>query len=449
MQFHNRTEELKDLREILEREEFQFIILYGRRRVGKTELILQATKQKNRVYYLAVGQDNLRRLYETCSLQYPEVSKLRQTYDVIFDFLKNNVEVIIIDEFQNMIQEDENILHLMQSIIDVQLKDTKMKLFLIGSSVSLMTSKILNYTSPLYGRRTGSIKLEAIDFYDFTHFFPDLGLKEQIEIYSFSDGIPYYINNIEPPLWEWMEKELKKSSSIFRDEIDFLMRYEFSRPGMYKSILEAIAFGKTTLSDIKGFVGIKRTDISPYLSNLIDVDMIVREIPITEKPNSRRGRYYLKDNYLKFWFRFIYPNLSAIEEGIFDINIIRENYSTFLGSIFEKVVKQFLIRSDLIKITKIGRWWWKDKEIDLIAFNQFKNSISFIECKWQKKVNAKRISLDLIKKKEYVDWNSQNRNEHFIIFARSFYQKITEYKGIKVTCIDLQDMAKIFKDKEL
>ena len=344
-----------------------------------------------------------------------------------------------------MIQEDENILHLMQSIIDTQLKDSNVKLFLIGSSVSIMTSKILNYKSPIYGRRTGSIKLKPINFSSYREFFPDVMIKELIEIFGFSDGIPYYINKVNPPFWKWISQEFAKISSIFIDEVDFLMRYEFSRPGVYKSILEAIAFGKNTLNDIKMHLKGKRTDISPYLSNLIDVEMIVREVPITEKINSRRGRYFLKDNFLKFWFRFIYPNLSAIEEGVFNTVMIRENYSMYLGPIFEDIVKDILAYNKIIEFSKIGRWWWKEHEIDLIAINQRNTSIIFIECKWQKNVNAIRVLDDLMEKKEHVDWKLNERQESFIIFAQTFYRKVSEYKGIKCQCFDLNDIKAILK----
>ena len=445
MDFKDRKRELNEFRDIIDSKKFELIILYGRRRVGKTELILQATRDKKRLYYLAVGQDNLRRFYNTCSQHYPEVNKLREDYEVLFNFLKEKTDIIILDEFQNMILEDENILHLLQSIIDTQLKNTTVKLFLVGSSISMMTSKILTYTSPLYGRRTGSIKLEPINFYDFTQFFPTLSLKKQIEVFSFCDGIPYYINMVDPPFWKWLENELKKTSSVFKDEIDFLMRYEFSRPGTYKAILEAIAFGKTKLNEIKMYIGSKRTDISPYLSNLIDVDMIIRGIPITEKETSRKGRYYLKDNFLKFWFRFVYPNLSSIEEGIFNADLIKQDYPVYLGKIFESVIKDFLIQSRVIEFTKIGKWWWKEYEIDLIAMNQMNNTITFIECKWQKEVNASRILHDLMEKKKYVDWNLKERKESFMLFARSFYSKPSEYKGIPVKCYDLKDISELIK----
>jgi len=442
MQFKNREKELDELNRILLKKDFQLIIIYGRRRIGKTELILRATREKKRIYYLAVSEKNLERFYKICANVEPKILNFKKDYEILLKFLKNKVDVIIFDEFQYIIQENPNILNLFQAIIDTELKDSNLKIFLIGSSISMMTSRIFSYSSPLYGRRTGSIKLKAIEFNDLKYFFPELNIKERIEIYGFADGIPHYLNFIKPPFWTWLSKELMSSSNIFKDEVDFLMRYEFKKPSMYKLILESIAFGNTKLSEIKNFIGLKRTDISPYLKNLMDIDMIIREIPITEKISSRRGRYYIKDNFLRFWFRFIYPNLSALEEGVFNAEIIKKEYPVYLGKIFEKVVKSFIIRTRLIEFTKIGRWWWKEFEIDLIAINELNDKITFIECKWQDNVNALKIVKQLAEKSKHVRWRDDDRNETFMIFARTFSRKISGFNNKKVTCFDLNDLEK-------
>jgi AAA+ ATPase superfamily predicted ATPase len=224
IQFKDREKELSELGDVLNSRRFEFIILYGRRRIGKTELILKATENKGRIYYLAVGARNPDRFHSLCARHYPEVSKLKTDWEVLFEFLKNKAEVVVIDEFQNMIHEDANILNIFQSIIDITLKDSELKLFLLGSSVSIMTSKVLDYTSPLYGRRTGSMALKAVSFFDLERFFPVAGTIELVEIYGFADGIPFYLIKIDRPFWQWLEGELTKERSLLRDEVDFLMR---------------------------------------------------------------------------------------------------------------------------------------------------------------------------------------------------------------------------------
>ena len=422
IQFKDRKKERRELDEVLNSKTFEFIVIYGRRRIGKTELILKATENKKRIYYLAIGARNLERFYNICIGHYPQVSKFKMDWEVLFDFLKDNAETVVIDEFQNMIQEDANILNIFQSVTDTILKDSPLKLFLLGSSISVITSKVLDHKSPLYGRKTGSLELKSVSFFDLKEFFPKADMEELVEIYGFADGVPYYLVRIDISFWLWLKDEIEKERGFLKDEVDFLMRYEFEDVSTYKLILEAIAHQKTKLNEIKNYMNVKRTDISPYLRNLIEVGMIKREVPITENVRSRLGRYYISDNFLKFWFRYIYPNVSSIEEGIFDIDIIKGDYNRYLGYIFEDVVKQFLIkeRDKIFKFSKIGKWWHKEREIDIVALNESTEEIMFIECKWQD-LSAKQVDKILVELKEkskFVRWNNDTRKEQFAIIVK-------------------------------
>ncbi len=444
IQFKDRTKERRELDEVLNSKTFEFIVIYGRRRIGKTELILKATENKKRIYYLAIGARNLEKFYNICIGHYPQVSKLKMDWEVLFDFLKDNAETVVIDEFQNMIQEDANILNIFQSVTDTILKDSSLKLFLLGSSISVMTSKVLDHKSPLYGRKTGSLELKSVSFFDLKEFFPKADMEELVEIYGFADGVPYYLVRIDRSFWLWLKDEIEKERGFLKDEVDFLMRYEFEDVSTYKLILEAIAHQKTKLNEIKNYMNVKRTDISPYLRNLIEVGMIKREVPITENVRSRLGRYYISDNFLKFWFRYIYPNVSSIEEGIFDINIIKGDYNRYSGYIFEDVVKQFLIkeRDKIFKFSKIGKWWHKEREIDIVALNESTEEIMFIECKWQD-LSAKQVDKILVELKEkskFVRWNNDTRKEQFAIIVKHIKNKDKDKlrkKGVLV--FDLAD----------
>ena len=442
IQFKDRKKERQELDEVLNSKTFEFIVIYGRRRIGKTELILKATENKKRIYYLAIGAKNLERFYNICIGHYPQVSKLKMDWEVLFDFLKDNAETVVIDEFQNMIQEDANILNIFQSVTDTILKDSPLKLFLLGSSISVMTSKVLDHKSPLYGRKTGSLELKSVSFFDLKEFFPKAGMEELVEIYGFADGVPYYLVRIDRSFWLWLKDEVEKERGFLKDEVDFLMRYEFEDVSTYKLILEAIAHGKTKLNEIKNYMNVKRTDISPYLRNFIEVGMIKREVPITENVRSRLGRYYISDNFLKFWFRYIYPNVSSIEEGIFDIDIIKGDYNRYLGHIFEDVSKQFLIkeRDKIFKFSKIGKWWHKEREIDIVSLDESTEEIMFIECKWQD-LSAKQVDkilAELKEKSKFVRWNDDTRKEQFAIIAKHIKDKDKlRKKGVLV--FDLAD----------
>ena len=426
-EFGDRKTEMKELKETLDKKGFAFEIIYGRRRIGKTELILQATKNKKRVYYLATGENNLERFYNVCVEYDKNIGKLKKDYEVLFDYLKDNVEAIIIDEFQNIIKENPEFLKLFQAIIDIKLKNSNLKLFILGSSVSMMTSKVLSYQSPVYGRKTASLKLKNISFLDINDFFPKANAEEIIRIYSFADGIPFYLIKIDKSFWSWIENELKREKGFLRDEVDFLMKLEFEDSSTYKLILNAIANGKNTINEIKDFIKVQRTDITPYLRNLIEVDFIKREVPVTENQKSRFGRYYLKDNFLKFWFRYIYPNLSSIEQGIFKVDSIKRDYSSYLGQIFEEVVKQSLTSFEFFEFSKMGRWWHKDKEIDIVALNEESKEALFGECKFQDNVDAEKIISKLKDKAQYVEWNNEKRKENYAVFANSSKKKINVF----------------------
>lgn len=445
MEFKDRKNETKEIDEVLNSEKFEFIIVYGRRRVGKTELILHLIKNKKSIYYLGVGKNNLERFYNSC-LEFDEnIKNLKRDFEVLLDYFKDKAEVIVIDEFQNLIKEDRNILNILQSVVDTKLKNSKLKLVLLGSSVSIITSKVLDYKSPLYGRRTSSMKLKPVNFYDIKEFFPKSDCEELVEIYGFADGIPYYLIRIDQPFWKFLEKETTEERSFLKDEIDFLMKYEFDDAGTYKLVIEAIANGKTKLGEIKDFIKLSRTDLGPYLKNLIGVDMIKREVPVTENIKSRSGRYYLKDNFLRFWFRYIYPNLSAIESKVFKVNVIKNNYSEYLGGVFEEISKQYLTKNKIFEFTKLGRWWFKDKEIDIVALNEEKKEILLGECKWKEKVNALEVLKELEEKADFVDWNKGKRKETFVVFAKSFSKKTSEFNSKKAYCFDLKDIERALK----
>ncbi|PKP55766.1 MAG: hypothetical protein CVT89_07630, partial [Candidatus Altiarchaeales archaeon HGW-Altiarchaeales-2] len=341
------------------------------------------------------------------------------------------------DEFPNLIKENPKIVSEFQRIVDVILKDTKTKLILLGSSISMMESRVLSYDSPLFGRKTGQIKLKSMKFREIKNFFPDASAKELVEICGFAGGVPFYLEKVLYPFWEWMEKELKRTDSFLKTEIDFLMKYEFSETRTYKKILEAIAFGNTQLGEIKDYCGFKGTDITPYLKNLIETEFVNKISPLFATVQSRKSRYYIKDNFVRFWFKFIYPNISFIEEGIFSADEIKKNYSTYLGGTYEKICFEFLIEnidSMPFRFTKIGRQYGSiplakkgenQYEIDWVGINEATKEILFVECKWKdlNEEEFRKILNELKEKAKFVEWNNDNRKEYFGIIAKRIENK--------------------------
>ncbi|MCK5342222.1 MAG: ATP-binding protein, partial [Candidatus Heimdallarchaeota archaeon] len=237
--FKDRIEELRLLRERISSTKFEFGITYGRRRVGKTALHLQASSKNRVIYFLARRSRNIEKFKEQCVKIVPAARMIALDYESLFEFLKDKVDCIIIDEFPNMLQEDANILHIFQAIVDSILPGSSLALFFLGSSISVMKSKVLPASSPLYGRKTMALKLSAIPFYILSEYYPHADMEEIIQIYGLADGIPYYLNQINDSFWKWLDKELKFPTYL-RDEGEFLVRYEFINSGRYLAILEAI-----------------------------------------------------------------------------------------------------------------------------------------------------------------------------------------------------------------
>lgn len=448
MKFINRQRELAAIKEHLESRDFQLYILYGRRRIGKTALCLEGVKNRDFVYYLAAEEDNLRKFKVVASRDIEEIKYAQLDWEAFFNFLKDRI--VILDEFPNLIKENPKNVSLFQRIIDTILKRTSTKLILLGSSISMMESMVLSYKAPLFGRKTGQLKLKSLNFFQIKEFFPQASLEELVEIYGFSGGIPYYLEKIKYPSWKWLNKELKSPDTFLKTEIDFLMKYEFKDTSTYKRILEAISKGNTKLGEIKNYIGSKGADITPYLKNLLETEFIEKREPVLESKRSRKGRYYLRDNFLNFWFRFIYPNLSFIEEGIFSAYEIKKSYSQYLGYVFEKICRDFLIeKRDILpfKFVKIGGQWGKaaDKdsyEIDVIILNG--ENIGFFECKWKNLTSkqAKNVLETLKRKSEFL--HRKFKKKYFGLIAKKIEDK-KNFRREGFLVFDIEDFEKIKK----
>ena len=449
--FVDREEEIKAIKAKLKSKNFELIIIFGRRRVGKTRLVLECVKGRYYIYYLATEKNNISKFKSEVEKSIPIIKHAKEDWEAIFNFLKD--KTIIIDEFPNILREDRAALSEFQKIVDTILTPTRTKLILLGSSISMMKSKILSYKSPLYGRSTSILELKPLKFAQIRKFFENAEIEELVKIYGFAGGVPFYLQRIDKlPFFSWLKEEIEKPDSFLRYEVDILLRMEFEDYYTYKEILEAIALGKTKLNEIREYVKVKG-EITKYLKNLIRVGFVKREAPITKKRRSKKGRYYINDNFLRFWFRFIYPNLSSIEERIFDINLIKSDYPRYLGAVFEEICKEFLVemirRKKMPYFNKIGKEWGSIPEkkeafeIDIVALNERTKEILFSECKWKDKVNALKIAKELADKTEYVQWHNERRKEKFAIFAKSFSRKIEEYEGRKVYCFDLRDLERV------
>jgi len=355
-------------------------------------------------------------------------------WNALFKVLINNSNekiVIVIDEFQYLGKANCAFPSIFQKIWDLNLKDKNIMVILCGSYISMMESQTLAYSSPLYGRRTGQIKLKQIEFKYYRDFHPHVERKNLIELYSITGGVPKYIEMFEAQtdIFDAINNNILSKSSFLYDEPNFLLRNEVSEVGTYFSIIKTIAEGNRKLSKIATRLEVQQSNLSKYLKTLQQLDIIEREVPVTEdKPEkSKKGQYIIKDNYIKFWFLFIYPNKSYLEtnnSGIV-LNKIKENFiDRHVAFVYENVCveKMWELNNQEIwnfNFNKVGRWWNNNSEIDLVAIDSEGDNIIFGECKYQTSKVGINILAKLEEKAKSVIYKNDIRNDYYVLFSIS------------------------------
>lgn len=452
----NRERELSLLEDRFNSNKAEFVIIYGRRRIGKTELIEQFLKNKNGLRILAREEAKIYQLksFATKLGEFFQDEFLKKTpfadWDGFFEYLlkKANKRIVIaIDEFPYLVKEDSSLHSLIQDYWDSKLKDSKIFLILCGSNISMMESKVLGYKSPLYGRRTGQLLIKPLRFVHILDYVKNF--KKAVELYSVFGGTPAYIKVIdrEKSVFENItEKILREDGFIYRD-VEFVLRQELIEPRYYFSILLSIARGNHKMGLIVNDTGLSKSIVNKYLSVLIDLQLVNRRISVTESYKSRRGLYFLSDNLFNFWFRFVNPFIEDIEKGRSKLilnNYIKPFFDQYVGRNFETIVQQIIEDKPILPFnyTKIGKWWYKDKEIDIVVLNDQTKEILFGECKWKDRVNARRILNELKEKAKLVDWKKEKRKEYYAIFVKSFRRRIKEKN---LLLFDLKDLENILK----
>ncbi|USS41670.1 ATP-binding protein [Thermococcus aggregans] len=410
--FVNRKDELAFLESLYSSGKKEVLILYGRRRVGKTELVKRFIKGKTALYFLADREgleSNARRFYEEAAevlgLPKVDVKDFREAFELIKLKAPDRL-VVVIDEFSYLLLTDKNTPAVFQYVID-EVLDKRFFLILSGSIIGLMEG-LMDYSNPLYGRRTAQLKLKPLNFFHVREYFRNSPIETVVKIYSVTGGVPMYFRLFEGKNFE---EELPRvafsPTSILYEEPEFILREELGDVHRYYLILEAIALGKHRVSEIASFAGIETKDMPKYLRTLISLELVRREVPITEPERSKKARYYLNDNFFAFWFRFVKPNRGRIEIGTFEMDW--DAFNAYVGRAFEGVAREFLIELNRagrlpFKFTKIGRWWHKSEEIDLLALNERERKALLVEVKWKElsEGEAKGILKDLERKVKLI-----------------------------------------------
>lgn len=436
--FVGREREVKKLKALYYGEKFEFVVFYGRRRVGKTTLINEFIKDKEAVYYMAVEgtkKDNLAGLSKALLLSDIKSEGIAfNDFTALLDYIdeicrKQKRLIIVIDEFPYLAASYPAISSLIQSHIDQCWKDSKLFFILCGSSMSFMEEQVLGYKSPLYGRRTAQFKLHPFTFFEASKMLGGFSHEEQAILYGITGGIPEYLSRIDNK--KTLDQNIidlffDESGRLFEEPVN-LLKQELKEPASYHSIISAIASGASRINEIATKTGLETSGCSNQVTSLISLGIIKREVPITESSNSRRTLYHLEDNMFLFWYRFVRPNLSSIIRGAGESiyqTLIKVQISDFMGGVFEDICKQYLFLPSVytmlpFPLGNIGRWWGnnplkkRQEEIDIMAF-QDSNAL-FGECKWKNT----SVDMDVVNTLGERSAMFPYTNVYFIIFSKS------------------------------
>lgn len=449
-QFINRVKELEWLQEAYQKaSQFgQFLVIYGKRRVGKTELVTHFLKNRPYIYYLANKTTKGEQLQSATSVF---MTGLGDTYIAgssfpnwreFFDYLMKKVGekkesdppiTLVFDEFPYLVEADGGVSSFFQYGWDMGLKDKKVLLVVMGSSISMMYKHALVKSAPLYGRRTGQWLLEPFTFQETKKFYPEAPFENSFSLFAVSGGIPAYARVFDgtKTLKENIVEQVLPEGKYLSVEPEFLLSEEFDDPRSYLTILQAIGLGRTKFSEILQQCHLPATALPIYLKTLTELRLVKKEVPMTEPipEKSKKGSYSLSDPFLRFYFSFIFPNNSLIKghsyETLFSqhgeilTQLVAKSYEDATAEFIQETVSQNI----LPHFEQLGRWWDKETEIDLVGLNQAENTILFVETKWSNQPIGTSVLHDLRKKAQKVEWGRKGRKEYFALVSKGGFSK--------------------------
>lgn len=460
--FYCREAELRTMNNRYKKDRFECIVIYGRRRVGKTALINEFCKGKPTVYFSALNassQENLEALSKaiyTCqnpdSTSNPTYRSYEDALEAITEMAMEKRLVFVIDEYPYLAKAEKSISSRLQHIIDHSWQDSRIYLILCGSSMSFMEYQVLGYESPLYGRRTAQFKIQALTYREITEFHPELKAADQALLYGVTGGIPHYINklDVESNLDEALLDNLFSTSSYLFEEPENLLKQELREPAIYNSVISAIAAGASHSNEISTKVGLESGVCAKYLKVLLDLGILKKETPITEKPG-KKTIYAIDDNFFRFWYRFVPRNMSVISAGRMRLiyeQAVKRFYPDYMGLVFEKMCQEYLLRyaKDLpILLSNVGQWWGTDSktrrevQIDIVGAPVDGNEYLIGSCKYRnEKIGIEELEL----LRRYAAVFRQNGIFHYYIFSKGGFTPTlleAEMQG-EVTLLTLEDL---------
>ncbi|MXR52605.1 AAA family ATPase [Halovenus sp. WSH3] len=434
MTFYDREEELGTLTTAAESPGSDFIVVYGRRRVGKTELLKKFCADRPHIYFLASQEAEHRQrekfldqVADYFDERVPRIDGWDEAFEYLGEKLQREDLVIVIDEFPYLVEENDSLPSYVQGFVDQALDETDSMLVLCGSSVSTMESEVLGHESPLYGRRTAQLDVTPFSFQQAREVI-SYEITDAIRSYAVTGGTPMYLTlfDYDQSLAANIRSHVLSPSAVLYNEPEFLLRTELRNPARYMSILEAVAMGHTTPNEISGATGIDSGPLSKYLQTLRRLRLIERDVPVTASgKKSKRSRYRVADEFLRFWFRYVEPHRSSIEEApaVVYNGTIEPDLPMHVATTFEDVCQEAVwegIRQGRFDpYSEVGRWWYGEDEIDIVGLAPNDDRVLLAECKWTTEPVGEDLVESLQAKAESVRWGPADRDERFAVFSKS------------------------------
>lgn len=464
--FIGRNKELNTLTKLYESEKFEFVVIYGRRRVGKTALINRFLSDKNSIFFMGV-ESNEKQNLENFSKSIIEFSSgieadtsftsFQSALEYVFKLAENERIILSIDEYPYVARSSKSLASTLQLLIDKYKDTSKLMIILCGSSMSYMEDNVLSYKAPLYGRRTAQMKILPFDFEESCCYFSNMSDEDKALMYGIIGGTPQYLLQMTDKFTveENVKNTYLNTMSFLYEEPLNLLKQEVREPAIYNAIITAIATGHTRMSEISSKISENTNICSNYLKNLINLGIVQKETPYGEK-ESKKSVYSISDNMFYFWYRFVLNYNSIIARGAVDIvyKRIEPQLSDYMGRVFEDICIQYLWKQLIegncpIEFVSLGRWWGNDPiqkkqtEIDIMG-EQDKNSALFAECKWRNEKSDLDILETLIERSNLFRYT----NKHYYLFSKVGFTKGCIEKGTSmgnVTLVSYTDIMNSMK----
>ena len=459
--FVGREREIATLNKLYDEKSFQMVVIYGRRRIGKTTLISKFISNKPAIFFTAQEVNDTLNLTQFSKKIYsffdiPQTTGAFGSWNDAFSFLGKKAEekqfILAFDEFPYAVSANRSLKSILQTAIDHEFLNTGLYLILCGSHMGFMENEVLGYKSPLFGRRTAQIKLEGFDYYDAGKMLADFSNEDKLKFYACIGGTPHYLSQIKAS--ETFEENIKRLyfdiSGYLYNEPMMLFQQELREPAMYNSIVAAIAGGASRLNEISTKINEESSKVGKYLQTLINLQIVHKIYPFGENPqNSRKGIYHIADNCYDFWYSFIFPAKPEIESGngdiIADNEVFGEKLSYYIGKPpFENICLQYLQRKNRNKMlpftaTSFGSWWGTDPkektqtDFDVVAANRIDKKIILGECKWKNRIDDVAEIQKLMSKEHLL---SEYKDRYYYLFSKvTFTEKAKKLMSNKLVLI--------------